>query len=239
MKKKFKVLLADCDDASIMTLHNVSNYLMVHRLGKNLDVEAKNKQLIIISDDEIKNNDYYVDDTNSIRKCVVNDDNYWRDRLSYKKIISSSNPQLNLPLIPKSFIEYFIEQYNKKNMIKEIEIECSKSFFGYFDEGGEDWRYLIKVNDLEEIQIVIPEEKNHKLVCSQSENCNGCNGVHCKGTFDGSKRLIDIEEKKYSKEEVKQLLGSLGIDLILKDNSNLSIVDMKKLLNSKVEELLK
>ncbi len=30
-----------------------------------------------------------------------------------------------------------------------------------------------------------------KLVCSQSQDCQGCNGIHCKGAFDGSKKIIN------------------------------------------------
>lgn len=65
-------------------------------------------------------------------------------------------------------------------------LEFCKDFSMYFlnQKGKHPIDYLY-----EEFKKMKPKTK---LVCSQSEDCRGCNGVHCTGAFDGSKKLISL-----------------------------------------------
>jgi hypothetical protein len=60
--------------------------------------------ILAVSDKEIKEG-LYLDDTNTIRTCVVSDNQYWAKREHYKKIIAykpkSNAAKLDLPLLPE------------------------------------------------------------------------------------------------------------------------------------------
>ena len=69
--------------------------------------------------------DYYIDDTNLVRKSITSDKGYWNDRLTYKKIIATTNKSLNLPIrvvlnklnLPKltvESLEKFVHCFNNK-----------------------------------------------------------------------------------------------------------------------------
>lgn len=54
--------------------------------------------LLIVNDDKIRMGDYYVDDYFFLRKCVVDDSEYWSNRKDYKKLIAH-RPFNNAPHI--------------------------------------------------------------------------------------------------------------------------------------------
>lgn len=54
--------------------------------------------LLIVSDEEIKVGDFYVDDYLLLRKCVLDDKEYWSVRKDYKKIIAHL-PLNNSPVL--------------------------------------------------------------------------------------------------------------------------------------------
>lgn len=83
------------------------------------------QHLYIISDDDIKEGDYILSNKNSIFK-IEKDCEYDTD--FYKKIISTTDDSLNLPIIKNSYIEYYVEQYNKDNILTEVEVEVD-SFY--------------------------------------------------------------------------------------------------------------
>ena len=65
------------------------------------------QHLYVISDDEIKFDDYYIDDVNFVRRSITSNKDYWNVRKSYKKIIASSDTSLKLPIIPLSYLKSF------------------------------------------------------------------------------------------------------------------------------------
>ncbi len=60
--------------------------------------------LYFTSDDQIKMDDWYLDDTNQVRKCVISDKDYWAVRQSYKKIVASTDTSLGIPAISEEWI---------------------------------------------------------------------------------------------------------------------------------------
>ena len=86
-----------------------------------------NQYLYLLSDEEIKEWDNYLDDCNDIRKAVTSVKEYWSNRSSYKKIIASTDPSLNLPQFPNAFIEEYVKRYNSKKSL-EVEVEYMSNF---------------------------------------------------------------------------------------------------------------
>ena len=93
--------------------------------------------LYFLSDEKIKKDDWYIDDSNSIRQAITSDEDYWERRKGDKKIIATNNPYLKikeildeedviyhfLPEPSQSFIEKYIEEYNKDNVITDVLVE--------------------------------------------------------------------------------------------------------------------
>ncbi len=239
MKKKFKILLIESKDKEEATLFKDSIYdklvISIHPnskiVSKIIYKDCDYFDLIIISDNEIKENDwFYNENTKSIFKSI-NKPNFEGEF----KIISSSNSKLNLPLIPKSFIEYYISEYNKGNIIEEVGIEIDLIETGCFVIDGELEEQL-KTNQQNEISIVIPEEKNFHYADNREEDKEIVLKLallkleyKLDDEFDNKLEKIGIKfatklacdnaiklskENKYSKEEVKVLLDRLADKLI-------------------------
>ena len=85
------------------------------------------QHLYLISDREIKMDDWYMDDTNAVRKCIVDDKGYWSKRTHYKKIEATTDSSLSLPIIQQSFIEKYVSAQGEIDAVN-IEME-----FGYPD----------------------------------------------------------------------------------------------------------
>ena len=55
-------------------------------------IKLNDQHYIIVDDSVIKEGDYYIDDTNTIRQSVTSDKDYWSSRADYKKITHSTEP---------------------------------------------------------------------------------------------------------------------------------------------------
>jgi hypothetical protein len=67
--------------------------------------------IYITSDDEIKMDDWYLDDTNSVRQAITECESYWTHRKKYQKIILTDNPDLiaeGVQSIDNEFLEWFV-----------------------------------------------------------------------------------------------------------------------------------
>lgn len=81
----------------------------------------KTHQLYIISDDEIKEGDWIMrNETNVIEKALFDGASL---SILWKKIIASTDPSLDLPQPSQEFIEYYISEYNKGNIINDVQVE--------------------------------------------------------------------------------------------------------------------
>ena len=145
-----KVVMLPTEKATIGTimkciqlseLHNSSIDKGIGELTLNVNkfVIASNEyweaqHLYIISDEEIKLDDWYIDDTNKVRQSVTDDKEYWNSRKDYKKVIASTDTSLNHSIIvakPYSiiaqpspeFIQAYIKAYNKGKFITEVMVE--------------------------------------------------------------------------------------------------------------------
>lgn len=124
--------------------------------------------LYIISEDEIKENEFdnllkqglYFESSNEIIKVITN------QRIktigTYKKIIATTDNELgfgdefgyfeHLPQIPQSFIEQYITEYNKGNIISDVLVEYEK---GKMEEINKGFVFpsILKINQNNTINI--------------------------------------------------------------------------------------
>jgi hypothetical protein len=134
-----------------------------------------NQHLYILSNDEIKEGDWYIDDTFTIRQSVTSDKEYWSVRTDYKKVIATTDSSLQfaidkspypmeihlLPQIPQQFIEYFISEYNKNNVISKVLVEVEHSSKNStVNLLCNDGNFKIKLNQNNEISILTEQEKS-------------------------------------------------------------------------------
>lgn len=55
-------------------------------------IKLNTDHYIIVDDSEIREGDWYIDDTKSIRQSITSDQSYWSKRKEYKKITHSTQP---------------------------------------------------------------------------------------------------------------------------------------------------
>lgn len=152
---------------------DVNNKLFINTKSNKLFYRKYNLQqdtlypmfqhLYILSDDEIKEDDWFISNLNEILKYTKKENKFvWYERLTVpgvskvsqpfnihinlkpKKIIATTDTHLDnewsfstkgdgkcnfnpkIAEIPESFIQYFTEQYNKGNVITEVNVEYEK-----------------------------------------------------------------------------------------------------------------
>jgi len=150
------------------------NSLKEFRINKNKSWSAScdtnvliPQHIYITSDEEIKEGDWYCSPTG-----IVSQHN-GTEKLpdGWKKIIATTDKSLKinllegikhapenwreLPQIPQSFIEYFVDQYNKGNIITEVmvEYELGNISESYFDGEKEKLPLHLKINPDNTINI--------------------------------------------------------------------------------------
>lgn len=160
MYRKCKVVMLPTNEKALIYKFNETNKLIVSHHPNQKD-EATPQHLYILSDDEIKNGDHV---------CPVNYQGiwvfqkapcpmpYWGNDKACKKIIASTNSSLSveihypiaegrawkkLPQPSQSFIDKYVSEYNKGNIITDVMVE----YFSNSDTGNNvvEWNEL-KVN---------------------------------------------------------------------------------------------
>jgi len=125
----------DKDDLVIQ--HGDKVYWHLTRLGSGTSteyVDAQAQQLLVLSDDEIENCDWYLDDTNQIRKNVVFDKEYWSTRKKYKAVLASY-PQLpNTLPISKETVQTWIDSGTPREGSVELKKTIEKSIVNEWNE---------------------------------------------------------------------------------------------------------
>jgi hypothetical protein len=55
-------------------------------------IKIDTDHFVVVDDSEIREGDWYIDDTKSIRQSITSDQSYWSKRKEYKKITNSTQP---------------------------------------------------------------------------------------------------------------------------------------------------
>ncbi len=124
-----------------------------------------------------------------------------------------------LPSIPQSFIQKYIELYNKGEKIEKVMVEYeidSEDAWNYNPERGEDWHTKLKLNGNE--IIICKEDGQDRLLEAKCPHCGNelsagasfnmyCLNEACKAGFALKATTIDsIREKKpYTRQEVENI----------------------------------
>lgn len=118
MKKTYKIIMLPTDDISGLYLKGDKLYIS----GTVTD----GQHLYILSNEEIKKGDWFCDKRfpkNYPPIFNLNDINMQVLPIFCKKIIASTNKFLDLPSIQEEYIKYWIEEYNKGNILETIELK--------------------------------------------------------------------------------------------------------------------
>jgi len=123
------------DEKSKLFIGKISGQLHDLAIADN-DESTINQHLYIISDEEIKESDYVYENNlnnNHIYQVYKRNDelgifrfqNVWikLNKSGCKKVIATTDKSLNLPEPSQSFIQKYISEYNKGNIITEILVE--------------------------------------------------------------------------------------------------------------------
>ena len=181
----------------VSTKNKVHDTYMIDNLeyqtdGK-LSINGIEQELILISleDEKIEVGDKYLDDCGLIREAVTSDEDYWKRRPDYKKIIARQSQ------IPPEYISKFIEQYNN-NCVEDIEIEMEHYWINSDSIKGEFFTEVAKfepsINDFDAVLINQPKLTN------------------------GFVTIVEKTPVLYTEEEVKQLLSKFGNHIMIHPN---------------------
>jgi hypothetical protein len=90
-------------------LHLIEDVLMFTNKYKTSVCDSE-VNIYITSNEEIKMDDWYLDDTNSVRQAITECESYWTHRKKYQKIILTTDPSLDgVQPIDNEFLEWFVK----------------------------------------------------------------------------------------------------------------------------------
>ncbi len=168
----------------------VDTFNLALRTSSSIPI-GNGQELYILSDDEIKEGEFGILN-GQIVKCAYNGSIVTKGA---EKIIATTNSDLkvkypeiredsylSLPQIPLDFIKHFISEYNKGNVITEVEVE----YDGYTNDSDVgNYEFInkgIKINQDNTINISIVEEKLY----SKTDIINALHQVELKHKKDMS-----------------------------------------------------
>jgi hypothetical protein len=122
-KKAKVVMLSHSNIDTSLTLYKTASGKPLH-LSTNLDILSHhtNQHLYIISDDVIKEDDWCIDSNRNIFQHK----NHFPISIGQRKIIAITDSSLDLPQPSKQFIQKYVEEYNKGNIITDVLVEYEK-----------------------------------------------------------------------------------------------------------------
>jgi len=205
--KRVKVVMLPTNEKAPLWLSK-GNTLTLWGKENNNDKLGDNQHLYILSDEEIKVGDWFYADEYSKPEQAKHFDGKLVNGFVVefcKKIIATTDSSLrigklevggkieHLPQISQSFIEIFVEEYNKDNVITEVMIEYKEPYnklvgskigsnIGHFTLTEENkYRLKINANNTINIKPIIStsEEIGEKIVqyCKKYEGTNKYNDV--------------------------------------------------------------
>jgi len=138
MYKKCKVVMLPTNEKALIYQSKLSKILGIKRDKKIINSRVIAQHLYILSDNEIKEGDWYY--SYLLNSRYIAPKGFTKSKLtnpkSEYKIIASTDPSLNkwiklnpgellqsLPSIPQSFIEEYVSEYNKENKIEEVMVK--------------------------------------------------------------------------------------------------------------------
>ena len=231
--KPAQVIMLPIEDNSGTNIQLFGRTLEYHNILKFTNKDFyKYQHLYIISDDEIKEGDWYFDGTDFIHKKSKHNNTLVDGNKQAKKIIATTDTSLELPRLSQQFIQKYIEEYNRGNIITDVLVEYENKFDGkeYVDEldayGYDKVKSILKIN---------PQDNNITIKIAK----DSCSREEVDRLLDeqASKTTAEMLEKfkgYRSKDEIRRLLFKFTNYFDLKRNIEITL-DMQ---NKWVEENL-
>ena len=179
--KRAQVIMLPTEQYTNLCLgHNLSyveskNSISIDAIWKSIKLQYpyKPQHLYIISEDEIKEGDWFIGDNISIKQCTLNNGGninfkggWYSGSTNCKKIIATTDTSLtikhkyspylrdwDLPQPSQQFIEKYIEEYNNGNIITDIKVEykrvfetIAKGMIGHPEDDISWWNEKLKIN---------------------------------------------------------------------------------------------
>ena len=179
--KRAQVIMLPTEQYTNLCLgHNLSyveskNSISIDAIWKSIELQYpyKPQHLYIISEDEIKEGDWFIGDNISIKQCTLNNGGninfkggWYSGSTNCKKIIATTDTSLNyetpfygmdednnFPQPSQQFIEKYIEEYNNGNIITDIKVEykrvfetIAKGMIGHPEDDISWWNEKLKIN---------------------------------------------------------------------------------------------
>ena len=197
--------------------------------GLKNDEYKEYQHLYIISDDEIKEDDYYIlftDKALTVLRCTGDGDYF-----NCKKIIATTDESLHIPfvtpgneeleiyeysILPKpsdSFISKYIEEYNKGNVITDVLVEYEDIIYNPEKEREYQSNDRINLEDCDkQFRLKINPKDNTITIKKVKDSWNReevielCKQAFIDGTYAGgfgpNEKTIDSETEKWIKENL-------------------------------------
>jgi len=179
------------------------------------DMGDSYQHLYIVSNDKIKEGDWVISSTNTIIQCMYPENIHHKD---IKKIIATTDNSLNQDIIarpyplvysiPQQFIDQYINEYNRGNIITKVLVEVEM-----WAHSEENPQWKVKLNQDNEVSILISDKSIiHKFVRKVQEEFPEIN--HDYLTFKADMFISDNE--LYTKDELIKFglkVLELGFDL--------------------------
>ena len=166
----------------------------------------KHQHLYIISDDEIKLFDWVYNNKENIVEQITSktqlifvlEEN--KENQTFKKIIATTDASLGLPQPSQQFIEKYIEEYNKGNVITDVLVEYQTKL---------EWTYSHSGNRIQ-------EESNPFLKINHKDNTITIKKV--KDSWNREEVIILLEKALAESKEQYSLLDRVGINKWIEEN---------------------
>jgi hypothetical protein len=159
LKKKCNVVILATEKATNLAFNKESN--KVFPSEKFISKVAKEhgwafQHLYILSDEKIKEGDWYFDKKSGVNKATsgfefneielalgFNKNTTFKIVASTDKLVKYTNEDTDgvheyLPSIPESFINKYIEEYNKGNVIKEVMVDYEFDYSNIYEKWDEE-----------------------------------------------------------------------------------------------------
>ena len=116
--------LIPTDKPSVLIKDFNNKFLLTNGDIQSLRDGYQFKHIYITSDDEIKTDNWYLDDTNSVRQAITECESYWTHRKKYQKIILTTDQDLikdGVRAIDDTFLEWFVKNPSCESVETVIE----------------------------------------------------------------------------------------------------------------------
>ena len=209
-KRVRPVLVESKDIHSQLEIDNIYINKLSYELKQYHCKHPQELILISLEDEEIEVGNEYLDDCGLIRKAVTSDEDYWKRRPDYKKVIARQSQ------ISPEYISKFIEQYNN-DCVEDLEIEMEELYIYPDGTKSKISRLMPDAKPVEEPNLtngfvtIVEKEYSYNLLSNMQyymEYCQANGYVTPQDWLNKFKHYSDRKEPiSYTEEEVRKLIS--------------------------------